>query len=417
MKKILVLGTMDTKGEQLHYLRERIKGRGHQVILMDLSMGGDSSFEVDITPEEIVRLVGKNLEELRGLKDRFAITKEMTAGARQMALKLCAQGDVDGVVALGGSTMALMGSSIIQKLPFGIPKVISVSAAQSVFISKWFGAMDMVVMQGIMELAGMNDLVKQALEKTAGTISGMVEESRPYTSIKLPYPSVAITELGFSVQCARQVEKLLEEKGYNVCSFHAQGISDRAMDRLISQGFFDGVIDIVPAGLIEEVLQGNRAAGMERLDAAAERGVPQVLAPCCLNLTGCGPTRKDREKYASRPKVWKMDAMRDMTRLNGEELRMGAKLYAEKLNKAKGPVKFIIPLKGWSSIDGEGTILYDPEEDRIFVDELKKHLKPEVKVIEVDCNLEAPEFAKALVEEFDEIFSKVKMCELGPVTS
>jgi uncharacterized protein (UPF0261 family) len=321
-----------------------------------------------------------------------------------MALKLCLQGDVDGVVALGGATMALMGARAMQKLPFGIPKVLAVPAAMPAYIGEWFAASDIVVMQLIMEFAGMNDLVKLVLEQTAGTISGMVETSRPHTSLSLPNPTVAITELGFSPKCARQVERLLEDRGYNVCSFHAQGISDRAMDRLISQGLFDGVIDIVPAGLIEEVLQGNRAAGMERLDAAAERGIPQVLTPCCLNLTGCGITRKEPEKYNSRPKVWKMDAMRAMTRLNQEELLMCAKLYADKLNKTKGPVKFLVPLKGWSSIDGEETILFDPVEDRIFMDELKRLLKPEVKVIEVDCNLENPEFAQAVVDSFDEIF-------------
>ena len=103
-----------------------------------------------------------------------------------------------------------------------------------------------------------------------------------------------------------------------------------------------------------------------------------------------------------------MDAMRAMTRLNAEELQLGAKLYAEKLNKAKGPVRFIVPLRGWSSIDMEGMILYDPQEDRIFVEELRRHLKPEVKIVEVNCNLEDPEFARALVENFEEIFKEVK---------
>lgn len=415
MKKILVLGTMDTKGEQLHYLAEKIKSRGHRPVLIDLSMGADAAMQADITPREIVRYVGKDLRELRDLNDRFVITEAMTNGACQAVLNLWSQGNADGIVALGGSTMALMGSRIMQMLPFGIPKVIVVSAAQTVYISKWFDAMDMVVMQVIMELAGMNDLVKHAIEQTAGVISGMVEESRPCASLQLPYPSVAITELGFSVRCARQVEYFLEQKGYNVCSFHAQGISDKAMDQLIAQGFFDGVIDIVPAGLIEEVLRGNRAAGMERLDAAGARGIPQVLAPCCLNLTGCGPTRVDRDKYASRPKTWQMDAMRAMTRLNAEELRLCAKLYAEKLNKAAGPVRFLIPTKGWSSIDGEGKILYDPVEDRIFTEELKNRLKSGVQVVELDCNLEDPEYARALVDAFDELLTTgrldIKSCE------
>lgn len=408
MKKVLVVGTLDTKGEQLWYLKERIQKRGHRAILMDLSMASDAPYEADIAPQEVARAVDRNLEELRKTGDRFAITEVMTAGALQKTMELLSKGELDGIVALGGATMALIGARIMQKLPFGIPKVIAVPAAMPAYINEWFDATDIVVMQVIMEIAGMNDLIKHAIEQTAGAISGMVEESRPYTSLRLPFPSVAITEIGFSVQCARQVEELLEKRGYNVYPFHAQGISDRAMDRLIGQGFFDGVIDIVPAGLIEEVLQGNRAAGMERLDAAIERGVPLVLAPCCLNLTGCGPTRKNREKYASRPRIWKMDAMRAMTRLNKDELRLCAKLYAEKLNRAKGPVKFLIPLKGWSSIDREGTVLYDPEEDRILVEELKKLLKPEVEIVEVDCNLEDPEFAQALVDNFEKISGEVK---------
>jgi len=405
MRKVCLLGTLDTKGEQLYYLKELIEKRGHKIILIDLSMGASPSFEADIPAEEVARAAGKKIRELRTSKDRFAVTEAITAGAQRKILELLSKYDLDGVVALGGMTIALIGAHLMQKLPFGIAKVIAVPATMPTHVEQWFNATDIVVMQLIIEISGMNELVKHAIEQTAGAICGMVEMRRPCASLHLPYPSVAITELGFSGRCARHVEKLLEKRGYNVCSFHAQGIGDRAMDRLISEGVFDGVIDIVPAGLIEEALHGNRAAGMGRLDAAAARGIPQVLAPCCLNLTGCGPTRKDREKYASRPKVVNIDAMRAMTRLNSEELRICAKLYAEKLNKAKGPVRFLIPLRGWSSLDKEGTILYDPSEDRICAEELKKNLNPgEVKVIYKDCNLDSPEFAEMLVDNFDEIY-------------
>jgi len=173
------------------------------------------------------------------------------------------------------------------------------------------------------------------------------------------------------------------------------------MDRLISQGFFDGVIEIVPAGLIEERFKGNRPAGMARLDAAAERGIPQVWAPCCLNITGAGPTRTNREKYVASGKVLEIDEMRAMARFPVDELVIGAKLYAEKINKAKGPIKLVVPLRGWSSIDKEGSVLYDPAEDRIFFEELKKNLRTDIEIEEVDCNLEDMETAKVLVESLD----------------
>ncbi len=406
-KKIVIIGTVDTKGDQLRFLKERVESRGHEAILMDISMGGGGpSYQADITPQEIAALAGKDIEEIRASEDRLTITNAMSSGARQKALDLLSQGKLDGIVSLGGSTIALIASQVMSKLPFGIPKVIGVPAAQTVYVGRWFGATDLIVMQLIMEIAGMNDLIKNAISQVAGAISGMVEEAYDHTSLKLPYPSVAITELGFSDQCAKHVERLLTEKGYHVYPFHAQGISDRAMDRLISQGFFDGVIEIVPAGLIEERFKGNRPAGMARLDAAGERGIPQVWAPCCLNITGAGPTRTNREKYIASGRVLEIDEMRAMARFPVDEMIIGAQLYAEKINKAKGPIKLVVPLRGWSSLDREGSILYDPEEDRLFIDELKRNLRVPIEIEEVDCNLEDVETAQVLVNSLDKFMQK-----------
>ena len=408
MKNIVIVGSVDTKGDQLKFLKEKIEERGHKAIIMDISMGGHPSFKADVTPEEIAILVGKDINDIIASKDRFDITNTMTKGAEQKALDLLSKGELDGIVSLGGSTMALLGSRVMSRLPFGIPKVIAVPAAQAVYVSKWFGANDSVVMQLIMEIAGMNDLIKNAISQVAGAISGMVEEALDYASLKLPYPSIAVTELGFSDQCAKNVEQLLIEKAYHVYLFHAQGISDQAMDRLISQGFFDGVIDIVPAGLVEEKFKGNRPAGMARLDAAGERGIPQVWAPCCLNLTGSGPTRTNREKYVASGRVLQIDEMRSMCRFPVDEMIIGAKLYAEKINNAKGPIKLVVPLRGWSSLDGEGSILYDPQEDQIFIEALKKHLKVPLEIKEVDCNLEDLDTAKALVNSLVKLMEEVK---------
>ncbi len=400
-KKIVILGTMDTKGEQLQLLREKIVSRGHEAVLMDLSMAGGSRFKADISPGEIVGLLGKKIEELTSSKDRLTVTNIMSAGALQKALELLSGNSLHGIVALGGSTMALIGSRVMSKLPFGIPKVIATPAAMPVYVSTWFGATDLSIMQLIMEVAGTNDLVKNSIDQVAGAISGMVECAADHKVLKLPYPSIAVTEVGFSDQCAKYVEDSLQEKGYHVFPFHAQGTSDRAMDNLISQGFFDGVVEIVPAGLIEARFKGNRAADMTRLDAAGERGIPQVWAPCCFNITGAGPTRFNREKYVASGKVLQIDEMRAMARFPLDEMLVGAKLYAEKINQAKGPLKLIIPLKGWSSLDGPGSILHNPEEDARFVEELKRHLKKPVEIEEVDANLEELKTARAIVKSLD----------------
>lgn len=405
-KRIVILGTLDTKGEQLLYLKEKVEARGHRPILIDLGTGIEPSWKADITSAEIAGVSGKKIEELRNSQDRAAAAQAMTIGAERKVLELFSRGELDGIVALGGATMANMASRVMQKLPFGVPKVIAVTAIMPVFTGVWFNAMDIVAMQMIIEMTGMNDLVKSVIERLAGTVCGMTEEARPYDKLQIPYPSVAITEYGFSQKCAQHVRKLLEERDYHVFSFNAQGISDRAMERLISQGFLHGLIDIVPSGLSDELTQGNRAAGKERLDAAAEKGIPQVLAPAGVNMTGCGPTRRNREKYAGRSRIMKMDEMRSMTRYTIDELKTHAKVYAEKLNRSKGPTMFLVPLRGWSSADVEGSILYDPDEDKIFVEELRNHVKPEVEIKLIDCNLEDFEFAEALVNNFDTIFKK-----------
>ena len=409
-KTVVILGTMDTKGEQLQFLKDRIVAHGHEGLVMDLSMGGRSLFPADITPQEIAGLGGKDLEELIASKDRFSVTAAMSSGAQQKALELLAAGRLQGIVALGGATMALIGSQVMAKLPFGIPKVIATPAAMPVYVSRWFGATDISIMQLIMEVAGMNDLVKNAMALVAGAIAGMTGEAQDHRSMKLPYPAIAVTEMGFSDQCARKVVKLLTQRGYHAFSFHAQGTSDRAMDRLIAQGFFDGVVEIVPAGLIEAQFKGNRAADMSRLDAAGQRGIPQVWAPCCLNLTGVGPTRVNREKYLASGKVHQIDEMRAMTRFPRDELLIGAGLYADKINQAKGPLKIIIPLQGWSSLDRPGSILYDPEEDRLFVDELRKRLHKPIEIEEVDANLEEDITAERLVNSLEAMmdFKKAK---------
>jgi uncharacterized protein (UPF0261 family) len=399
-KSIVVLGTLDTKGEQILFLRERIVRRGHRAVVVDLSMGGEPLFEADITPKEIAQVSGKDIEEITVSRDRAMVTRVMEAGASKRIGELYSDQKVDGMIAVGGASMALMGAHIMEGFPFGMPKMMVCPAAMPAYIGYWFGTMDIAIMQSIVEFAGLNELLRDVLARAAGAICGMAEEALSPGVLQVSRGSVAITQFGFSESCGRYVRQYLEERGYVVYPFHAQGISDRAMDHLIDQGYFDGVIDIVPAGVMEEIFEGHRAAGPDRLEAAGRRGIPQVIAPCSINITGCGPTRKHRERYASRDRVLKIDEIRAATRFNPEELRIGANAYAEKLNKAKGPVKILIPIRGWSSLDRKGSVLHDPEEDNVFVNVLRKDLKPQIAIEELDLHLEDPAFALALVENF-----------------
>jgi uncharacterized protein (UPF0261 family) len=378
-KCIVLLGTLDTKGQELLFLKNQIERRQCDAVMIDVSMGGEPLFEAEVGPQEIAKLGGKSVEEIRQSKDRDSITQVMEKGAIAKVKQLHAARKLDGIVALGGVSMALFGGHVMEVIPFGVPKLIVCPGAMPAYISAWFGATDVSVMQCIVDFAGLNELVKNVLHRVAGGICGMAQATEVST-LKLVKKSVAITQFGFSENCARWVRQHLEERGYIVYPFHAQGIGDRAMDNLIMEGFFDGVIDVVSCGVIEEMFKGNRGAGPKRLEAAGEKGLPQVIAPCSINITNAGPNRRYAEKYASREKKYKIDDLRILTRYNAEELTSAAKVYAEKLNQAKGPVSILIPLRGWSSLDRKGSVLHAPEEDKVFVDELRKNLRPGIGI-------------------------------------
>jgi len=404
MKTIVIVGTLDTKGKQIQFVKEQIEVSGHRVIIMDNSTRQEPSIKADITCDEIAEAAGASIDELRRSKERARITSIMTEGTIRKAKELHSSGEMDAIMSMGGATAATVAPAAMKALPFGIPKLMVCSAAGMSYASKWFGTGDIMMMNTIVDLAGDNDLVKNVLYRAAGSVCGMVEKT-PVSSLTTLLsskgkPLVAMTEDGASERCATHVRHSLEKRGYEVVSFSTNGLSDRAMEELIHQGFFDGVVDIALMGVSDELFEGNRPGGPERLEMAGRRGIPLVLAPCGLNQTGAGPTRKNSEKYSSRPRILKLDELRMGTRLNEEELTLTARTVATKLNKAKGPVKFFIPLRGWSSFDLPGTVLYDPEEDMIFINELKRLISPKVEIIEIEANLEETPFARALVDGF-----------------
>lgn len=407
MKNIVIVGTLDTKGEQISFVKEQIECLGYKVIIMDTSTRDVSSINADITCDEIAKAAGTSLQEIRYMKDRGKITSLIIDGVIRKAKDLLFEGKLHGIMALGGASAATVGTAVMKTLPFGIPKlVLSSAAGMQAYAGRWFGTSDIVMMNTLVDMVGLNKLVKNVLYRGAGSICGMVEKTSGSLFALLSgvdNPLIAMTEDGSSEKCASYVRRSLEQKGYDVVNFHAQGISDRAMEDLIEQGFFDGVVDIALVGVSDELFEGNRPGGPKRLEMAGKRGIPQVLAPCGLNQTGAGPTRKNAEKYALRSRILKLDELRMGTRLNEEELILTASTVARKLNKANGPVKFFIPLRGWSGFDPPGSILHAPEEDMIFVNELRKQLKPEIEVIEIDANLEDLSFAQALVEGFEQL--------------
>jgi uncharacterized protein (UPF0261 family) len=416
MANIVIVATLDTKGAETGFLKELIEQRGHNTILVDAGMGGEPTITPDISADEVAKAGGGDIEEMRASRETGKLTPIMIKGAIEKIKELHTAGKVDGIVSFGGASNTTVGTSVMKALPFGVPKfMLSSTASMPAYAARYIGTSDIAIMHSVLDIAGLNDLVKDAFRRAAGAICGMVESGPPITAEALrdrETPLIAVTEFKFSEGGGHHAMGYLAEKGYEPIAIHAQGIGDRAMEELIAQGIFDGVLDLVPAGVSEEWIGGNRAAGPTRLEAAGARGIPQVITPCGFDMISCGPlSRKDRadplwtsRKLAER-KMFLPDEFRLQIRTNADEVKETAKIVAQKLNKSKGPVKFLIPTQGWSNLSIEGADLHDPETDRVLAPELRKHLKSEIEVLELDTHLNTPEFARAAVDALDEMMT------------
>jgi len=408
-KHIVVLSTLDTKGQEAKYLKDLIEDHGFKSILLDTSIGGEPTLPPDVSSEEVARLGGGNIREIRASRNTGQVTPIMIRGASIKVQELQAKGLLDGIIAFGGASNTTSATSVMKALPFGIPKLmVSSTASMPAYAAKYIGTKDITMMHSVVDISGINDLTKAVLQRAAGGICGMAGASGGPVKPLSTTPLIAITTFKFAEECGQRAMNLLEKKGYTVIPFHAQGIGDSAMEELIEQGLFHGVIDLVPAGVMEELLGGNRAAGPHRLEAAGRMGIPQVITPCGFDMLSCGPLSR-REAgdplwtglRLSERKIFIPDEFRVQARTSGDEVRRVAEVIARKLNESRGPVKFFIPTKGWSSLSTKGADLCEPVTDALLAPALKKNLRPGIEVSELPVELNSPEFAEALVSALD----------------
>lgn len=395
-KAVLIISTLDTKGVETLYLRDKIESLKIKPLLMDISMRGKGASPADITPAQVAEAGGSSLEEIHSSRERSKITNITIKGASKIAGDLFAQGKLDGVIAMGGSTGSLMATEVMRSLPFGVPKLmISSTAALPGLSTRYIGTGDITLFHSVIEISGVTDLLKNVMDRAACALAGMVQ-GEVTSSRDEAAKAIAMTMLGPCEQCASSVRKILEGSGYQVTGFSAAGISDRAMEEMMAAGLFQGVIDLAPGGVGEHLFGFMRDAGPHRMEAAGNAGVPQIISTCSVNHM-TPSKRKYKPEYHERRK-YDLDKLRTWIRLSPDELKQVAAAFAEKLNRAQGPVCVMLPLKGWSSVDYPGNATFDPEEDRVFNSVLREKLNPDITVMEVDANMEDPAFAEAVAE-------------------
>jgi uncharacterized protein (UPF0261 family) len=394
-KTILLIGTFDTKGEEYAFVRDLIRARGHQTLLMDGGIAGEPKCAADIRAAEVAEAGGGSLADLRARGDRGAAMEVMNHGAAVLSARLQAEGRIDGVLAMGGSGGSNLGAAAMQALPVGMPKLL-LSTLASGDVQPFVGIKDVTLMYSVVDIAGLNRLSRRILANAAGAVCGMLEQSLPAATIDRPL--LAATMFGVTTACVTALREHLEQAGHEVLVFHATGSGGRSMESLIEAGFIAGVADVTTTEWCDELVGGVLSAGPTRLEAAARAGIPQVVSCGALDMVNFRARETVPSKFRDRT-LHQHSSTVTLMRTTPEECARLGEIIAEKLNAAKGPTALYIPLKGVSAIDREDQPFHLPAADEALFDALRRHVRPPVELIELDRHINDPAFAIAMAEK------------------
>ncbi len=400
-KTIAVIGALDTKGKEFAFVKAEIERRGHRALVIDTSVIGQPVFQADVPSERVAEAGGTSLKELQEKADRGLAMDTMTKGIAKVVKDLYDQGKIDGVFSMGGSAATAIGTSAMRALPLGVPKVM-VSTLASGDTRAYVGIRDVVMFPSVVDVAGVNRISARIYANAVGAIVGMVETSPPQIEEK---PLLAASMFGNTTPIVNRCREIMEKHGYEVLVFHAVGTGGQTLESLVEEGYITGVLDITTTEWADELVGGVLSAGPTRLDAAASKGVPQVIVPGCLDMVNfwapetVPETFKGRRFYQWNPNVTLM-------RTTPEENAELGRILAEKANRSTGPVAFFLPLKGVSMLDAPGKEFWWPEADQALYDAIKKHVRPDIPVYELDNNINDDEFADAVANKMLEFLGK-----------
>ena len=400
-KTIAIAGALDTKGEEFKFLKDEIERRGHRTFVIDTGVVGESAFKADISNEEIAKAGGTSIETLKARDDRGEAIDAMARGIAEIIQIIHANGTIDGIISMGGSAGTAVGTSAMRALPVGFPKVM-VSTVAAGDAAHYVGIKDVVMIPSVVDVAGINRISRQIFANAAGAIVGMVETGTLEAEDK---PLITASMFGNTTEAVDQARAIMERHGYEVLIFHCTGAGGRTMEGLISEGLIEGVLDITTTEWADELAGGVLSAGPTRLDAAGKAGIPQVIVPGCLDMVNFWAPDTVPEKYQAR-QLHKWNPGITLMRTDVEENIHLGKIIAEKANAATGPVAIFLPLKGVSILDSPGNEYWWPEADQALFDAIKSNIRSDIPVIEMDCNINDPEFAEAVTGQLLEYLGK-----------
>ncbi len=387
-KTAVIIAALDTKGAEAALIRDVIAARGVDTLIVDVGVLGEPTIPAQVSRAEVAAAGGDDHAELVRTGDKGRAMAAMARGAEAIAARLYAEGKLDGIIGLGGSAGTTMASRAMQALPVGVPKLI-VSTVASGDTRAYVGSKDIAMLYSVVDIAGINSLSSKILTNAAAAIAGMVTAEAPVVPER---PLLAASMFGNTTACVDRARASLEDAGYEVLVFHATGSGGQTMESLIADGFIQGSLDLTTTEWADEITGGMFSAGPSRLDAAGAAGIPQVIAPGCLDMANFGGPDTVPEKYRNR-KLYHWNPNVTLMRTTPEENAELGRIIAEKANAAKGPVAILLPLKGVSQLDSPGGEFWWPEADEALYAAIRSGVRPDIAVIDLDANINDPEFA------------------------
>ena len=390
---VLLIGTLDTKGVELQFVRDLLHEAGVATLVVDAGVLGPPHFAPDVPREQLYAAAGTSLEAVRQAGDRGGAVKAAAEGAARIA-EFHAR-DVEGALALGGSAGTTIGTAAMRALPFGVPKLM-VSTLASGQVRPYVGVRDVIMMNSVVDISGLNRISRAVLANAANAMIGMVKgpASRPAEAgPDEGKPLITATMFGVTTPCVEAARKIMEANDYEVLVFHATGVGGLTMESFVRDGLIAGVLDVTTTELADELVGGVLSAGRDRLTAAGLRGVPQVVSLGALDMVNFGPPETVPEKFRAR-RFYQHNPTVTLMRTTPEENDALGKEIALKASAARGPVAVLVPRRGVSALDAEGQPFWWPEADAALFQSLRHWMSPHVEQLEVDLHINDPAFAE-----------------------
>jgi uncharacterized protein (UPF0261 family) len=401
-RNIAILGTLDTKGSEVAFMRRLFKVRGYSATVIDLAPLAHPAIP-GLPAEEVFRW-----KRSGRFSEKEKVMEAVGAWAMKRLLGFFREGRIDGVIGIGGNQGSAVASMAMRAMPFGFPKYL-VSTVASGNIRPYVGCKDIGVIFSVGDfLGGPNAVTRSILSNAVSAVIGMVEHGRG-VAVAPGKRTIAITALGNTEPAVQRAVGFLKEKGFQVVPFHASGAGGSAMEELVEEGMIDGVLDLTPHELTEEVVGAGAYLPVKpgRLKAAGAKAIPQVISTGGMEYLCFGPRESIPMRLRNR-KTYMHNPYNANVKVSRREMARVAETMAERVNEARGPVAIVVPLRGWSIYGAKGGPLHDEVGYRVFLKALRQRLRDGIVLEEIDAHINDPVFVDRCVNRLVDFMRRKK---------